>query len=171
MNITAIVYTSNTGNTEKYAKMLSEKIHLPVYSIDQAKKTLPKQTEIIYLGWLMAGKIKDLSKARRRYKVKAICAVGLGATGTLSESLRKSNHICGCTALFELQGGMDHAKLEGIHKKMIEMLIKVLSRKKNRTEDETAMLEMIKAGGDFTKEENLAGVVEWYGEIIEKETV
>ena len=57
------------------------------------------------------------------------------------------------------------------YKKMIEMLIKMLSKKKNRTADEDVMLEMIKAGGDFTKEENLAGVVEWYGEIKEKETV
>lgn len=51
---------------------------------------------------------------------------------------------------------------------MIEMLIKVLSRKTNRTEDETAMLEMIKAGGDFTKEENLSNVIDRYGNSMEK---
>ena len=51
---------------------------------------------------------------------------------------------------------------------MIEMLIKVLSRKKDRTEDETAMLEMSKAGGDFTKEENLSNVIDRYGNSMEK---
>lgn len=162
MRPTAIVYTSNTGNTEKYAKMLSEKLHIPVYSIDQAKKMLPKRTKIIYLGWLMAGKIKDLSKARRRYDVVSIGAVGLGATGTHSEGLRKSNKIGEEIALFELQGGMDHAKLKGIYKTMIETLIKMLSKKKDRTSDEDAMLEMVKAGGDFTREDNLSDLVAWF---------
>lgn len=158
----AIVYTSNTGNTEKYAKMLAEKLNLCVYSIDQAKKELPKGASIIYLGWLIAGKIKDLSKARRRYRIVAVGAVGLGATGTLAEGLRRSNKIGDEIALFELQGGMDHAKLKGIYKTMIDTLIKMLSKKKDRTEDETAMLEMIKAGGDFTREENLEGIASWF---------
>lgn len=165
MKPTAIVYTSNTGNTARYASMLAEKLHLPLYSIDEAKKTLPKRTPIIYLGWLIAGKIKDLGKARRRFRVIAIGAVGLGATGGLSESLRKSNHIGEQIKLFELQGGMDHSKLAGIYKKMIETLIKMLSNKKMRTADEDAMFEMIKTGGDFVAEEKLAGLVAWFERI------
>lgn len=161
MKLNAIVYVSNTGNTEKYAKMLGALTALPVYSLDEAKKVLPKKTEIVYLGWLMAGMIKDFGKAKRRYRVVAVGAVGLGATGTLSEGLRKSNKLSGEIALFELQGGMDHAKLKGIYKTMIETLIKMLSRKKDRTPDENAMLEMIKAGGDFTREENLSALSEW----------
>ena len=34
MEIRAIVYTSNTGHTEKYARMLGEKTGLPVYSLE-----------------------------------------------------------------------------------------------------------------------------------------
>ena len=162
--IEAIIYSSNTGNTEKYAKMLSERINIPAYSLDQAKKMLQRRTEVIYLGWLMAGKIKDLSRARRRYRVIAVGAVGLGATGTLAEGLRRSNKLGNEIALFELQGGMDHAKLKGIYKTMIETLIKMLSRKMDRTPDEDAMLEMIKAGGDFTREENLSATVDWYND-------
>ena len=40
----AIVYTSNTGNTEKYAKMLRSQINLPVYALDDAKKVLERET-------------------------------------------------------------------------------------------------------------------------------
>ena len=134
------------------------------YSLDEAKKTLPKHTPVIYLGWLMAGKVKDLGKAKRRYKIAALGAVGLGATGTLEAGLRKSNKIPDDMPLFELQGGMDHAKLTGIYKTMIETLIKFMSKKKNRSEEESAMLEMIKAGGDFTKEENLERLVAWYSD-------
>ena len=36
----AIVYTSNTGFTEKYAKLLGGKLFLPVYSLEEAKGKL-----------------------------------------------------------------------------------------------------------------------------------
>ena len=54
----AIVYTSNTGFTEKYAKLLGGKLFLPVYSLEEAKGKLAAGAEIIYLGWLMAGTVK-----------------------------------------------------------------------------------------------------------------
>ena len=73
----AIVYTSNTGHTAKYAKMLGEKTSLPVYALGEAKKQLSSGTEIIYLGWLFANGIKGYKKAAKKYKISAICAVGL----------------------------------------------------------------------------------------------
>ncbi len=36
----AIVFTSNTGHTAKYAKILGEKTGLPVYSLKEAQKSL-----------------------------------------------------------------------------------------------------------------------------------
>lgn len=54
----AIVYTSNTGSTEKYAKLLSRQIEVSAYSMKDAKKMIKPGAEIIYLGWIMAGKIK-----------------------------------------------------------------------------------------------------------------
>ena len=52
----AIVYTSNTGSTARYAKLLGHELGIPVYSAAEAKKTLPAGAGIIYLGWIMAGK-------------------------------------------------------------------------------------------------------------------
>ena len=34
----AIIYTTNTGSTESYAKLLAQKTGLPVYSLAEAKK-------------------------------------------------------------------------------------------------------------------------------------
>ena len=59
---TGIVYTSNTGYTEKYAKLLGEQLGLPVFSAEQAD-SLPEGTEVLYLGWLMAGVVKGYKKA------------------------------------------------------------------------------------------------------------
>lgn len=59
----AIVYTSNTGSAASYAKMLSQKIAIPVYSMEEAIKKVESGSEILYLGWIMAGKIKGYEKA------------------------------------------------------------------------------------------------------------
>ena len=34
----AIIYTTNTGSTERYAKLLAQEIGLPTYSLTEAKK-------------------------------------------------------------------------------------------------------------------------------------
>ena len=39
MRANAIVYTSNTGYTQQYAKLLGEKTGLPVYSLDEAMRS------------------------------------------------------------------------------------------------------------------------------------
>ena len=40
--IKAIVYESNTGHTMQYAKMLSEKLNIPCFTIEEAKTNLQK---------------------------------------------------------------------------------------------------------------------------------
>ena len=58
----AIVYTSNTGTTKEYAELLGSKLSLPVYSLNEAKTNLKADSEIIYLGWIMASSIKGYKK-------------------------------------------------------------------------------------------------------------
>ena len=66
----AIVYTTNTGNTERYAKMLGHQIGLPVYSLEDAKKYLEKGTGIIYIGWIMASSIKGYKEADKCFCIR-----------------------------------------------------------------------------------------------------
>ena len=89
--IQAIVYTSNTGYTAEYARMLGEKTGFPVLTLNEAKKSLPVRAPILYLGWLMAGSIKGCGAAIRRFSPRAVCGVGL--TLTPSKKLREQNHI------------------------------------------------------------------------------
>lgn len=60
----AIIYTSNTGFTRKYAQMLSEKLSLPAYNagLGEDKKSLSKSDDVIYMGWISANKIEGLKK-------------------------------------------------------------------------------------------------------------
>lgn len=159
---TAIVYVSNTGRTARYARMMGEKTGLPVYELTEAKKSLPKKAPIIYCGWLMATSVKDYRKAARRYTVAALCGVGLCPTGELLDEVRKTTGLPAETPLFTLQGGMDRSALRGVYGSMIDFLIHSLEKKKEPSEKEAAMLEMLKAGGDFVSEENLGEFLAWY---------
>ena len=76
----AIIYTSNTGSTAEYAQLLGNELNLPVHSLQQAKNKVPAGSEIIYLGWIMAGGIKGYKEAAKLYKVRAICGIGMGQT-------------------------------------------------------------------------------------------
>ena len=159
-----IVYTSNTGHTAEYSKMLGAKIGLPVYSLNEAAKKLQKGTEIIYLGWLFANNIKGYKKATKKYKISAICAVGLCDTGTAVAEVRKANSISEETPLFTMQGGMDKTKLRGINKFMINMLTKGLSSKKERTENDERMLELLTHDKNYVSEENITAFMKWFNE-------
>ena len=159
-----IVYTSNTGHTAEYSKMLGAKIGLPVYSLNEAAKKLQKGTEIIYLGWLFANNIKGYKKATKKYKISAICAVGLCDTGTAVAEVRKANSISEETPLFTMQGGMDKTKLRGINKFMINMLTKGLSSKKERTENDERMLELLTHDKNYVNEENITAFMKWFNE-------
>jgi len=159
MRPAAIIYSSNTGHTRRYAELLSEKTGLPACDIKEAKadKALP----VIYMGWLMAGTVKDLGKAKRRFDVQAVCGVGLCTTGAMLNEVRKAARIPGDIPLFTLQGGMDLDKLTGIYRRMIDTLTRFMARKKNPSADDREMLRLLTTPGDYVCEENLAEVLKW----------
>lgn len=165
MNANSIVYTSNTGYTAEYARLLGEKTGLPVYSLAEAEQKLAAGNRVIYLGWLMAGKVQGYKKAAKRYKVQAVCGVGMGGTGSQLQEVRKANAIPEKTPLFTLQGGFDIQKLSGVYKLMMTIVVKTagkgLAEKQNRTPDEDVMLEMLTQGGSRVSADNLAEVLAW----------
>lgn len=92
MSMEAIVYTSNTGHTAAYARLLGEKTGLAVLTLDEAIRTLEKG------------------------------------------------------------------------KTVISMLYKGLSDKKDRTEQDERMLELLSHDASYVSEENLKEVLKWYDE-------
>ena len=162
----AIIYTTNTGSTERYAKLLAQKTGLPAYSLAEAKKQVFAGAEVIYLGWIMAGSVKGYAEAAKRYRVRAVCAVGIGQTGTQADSVRKKSAVPADIPLFTLQGNFDVKKLHGIYRPMMEIMVKTagkgLAEKKDRTPDEDDMLDMMLHGGERVKAENLSAVFDWY---------
>ena len=162
--IQAVVYTSNTGSTEQYARLLGQETGLPVCSLEKAKKALNAGAQILYLGWVMAGGIQGYADAAKRYRIPMVCAVGMEPAGKEQE-LREKNGIPGDVAVYSLQGGYLPDRLHGIQKLMMRMITggtaKTLAAKANRTPEEDDLLALMSRGGSRVSLENLAAPIQW----------
>jgi len=164
----AILYTSQTGFTAEYAKLLGEKTGLPVASLKEAGTVAKPGAKIIYLGWIMAGSVKDYKKAAKTYQVRAVLGVGMSKSGSETGDIRKGIGLPDNFPLFTLQGGLDLARLTGPSKWIMSSITKGtakrLSEKTDRTPDDDDMLDLNLHGGSRVSLENLAPVLDWYSQ-------
>ena len=162
----AIIYTTNTGSTGRYARLLAGQTGLPAYPLAGAGEAVPAGAEVIYLGWIMAGTVKGYAGAAKRYRVRAVCAVGMGRTGTQTDEVRRKTGVPADVPVFTLQGNFDVGKLHGIYRPMMELMVRTagkgLAGKEDRTPEEDDMLDMMLHGGERVKGENLSAVLAWY---------
>ena len=161
-----VVYESNTGFTERYAKMFAEKANLECWSLYMARIKVPKHSDIIYFGNVESGEVAKLKKARKRYNILAVCPVGLSmGTDAVKEALREKNKLTeNSPAMFYLQGGYDGEKNVGLGATFINLIVKDLESKEELDAVEVQMLNDLKNGADYVKEENLAPLLRWYEE-------
>lgn len=162
----AIIYTSNTGSTERYARLLAEQTGLPAYSLTEAKQAVPAGAEIIYLGWIMAGSVKGYGAASKRYRVRALCGVGMWQTGTQADNVRKKMAVPEEIPVFTLQGNFDLQKLHGLYHFLMVLVVKTagkqLAAKAQRTPEEEDVLELMQHGGARVSPDQLHAVLDWY---------
>ena len=160
MRAAAIVYTSATGFTARYARLLSQRTGLPCLPLDRAGE-LPRSASVLYLGWLRAGGIVGLKKARARLDVKAVCAVGMAPPSPeLEGKLAGQNRLEGLP-FFYLRGGYAPEKLPGPYKLMMAPMTKAVTGHPPKDENEAAMQEAFRHGGDWVDEGALAPVLAW----------
>ncbi len=162
----AIIYTTNTESAEQYAKMLAEETELSVFSMEEAKSEVEEGSEIIYLGWIMAAQVKGYKTAAKKYKIRAVCAVGMEKTGTRTEEIREKTCVPAEVPLFTVQGNFNVKKLHGLYRLMMSMMVKMVTKqlgaKTDRTQRENEMLEIMLYSGENVRKENLAEVLDWY---------
>ena len=164
MTVSAIVYTSNTGYTAEYARLLSEKLSLPVYTLEEAKNALPAGTEIVCLGWLMASFVSGYNKASKLFSVRAVCGVCMGESGSQIDDVRKNNKIPAEVTVFTMQGGFDMKKLCGMYKFMMKFMVKKLTKdimsKPVRTNEDEKLLHMMTDGASYVDPQALYPVID-----------
>ncbi|NLT40872.1 MAG: flavodoxin domain-containing protein [Clostridiales bacterium] len=154
-----IVYESKTGFTKKYAEMLSEKTGLGICSTKELSKAHEAE-DIVFLGWISAGRIKGLNKVIGKFPVKAVCASGTGQKAEPDEdTFTKRNRIKGMP-FFYLRGGcLPLSQIKGFDKLALSLFLKMLRSKKDPSYAEA--ISNIENGCDYVNEENLAPVIEW----------
>lgn len=156
-----IIYSTNAGSTERYAKMLSEKLSCPAVKINKAGD-IDKDEEIIFMSWLMSGTLQDYPKAKEMFSnIKAVCAVGLFTTDDKLAEIKDKNSIE--EELFFLHGAFDLKNLTGMYKMMMGMAMKMIKAKLKESDDPKAnqMADMFEKGIDLVKVEDLDKVVEF----------
>jgi hypothetical protein len=161
-----IVYQSNTGFTRQYAEMLGKAEFLKVYPLEQAD--LPQETEVFYMGPLMAGRITGIDKAVKQFNVVGACGVGMSPPGRdVLNTMVKANFVPNAP-LFYLQGGWAPKQVSWVQRQAVNMVTRSLraqlEKKPDRTRMEQANLDMLKKGGSFVAFENLTTIRNWIKE-------
>ena len=161
-----IVYQSNTGFTKQYAEMLAKAEKLRLFSVEEAQ--LDAETEVFYMGPLMAGRITGADKACKQFKVVGVCGVGMSPPGKdVLNTISKANAAIP-VPMFYLQGGWAPKKVGFIKRRSVEMITKsyreALQAKSKRTEYEQQNLDMLLTGGSFVAYKNLDTIRSWMHE-------
>lgn len=165
--ISAIIYSSTTGSSKKYAEKLSAALHVPAF--DAKKVYTPKGREVIYVGWLFAGKVVGLEKAMKDYDVVAVVQVGMADNSAAEATCREKNGLPADITVFSLQGHFDLRALPlplrlimKIKNKEIAQRLNAKAAKGALTPAEQACLKMAENGhGEPATWDGVEEVIEW----------
>lgn len=159
MNI--VLYKSVTGNTKKYATMIAEELNCQATELKYANKKLVQDMDtIIYGGPVHAGNFSGLKKARKLARGKKLIAFACGGDiGRESEvqkvkdkSVRPDDTNL---SFYYVPGGMDMRKLTGILKFMLNIVYKMISKKKEKTEDDIEFLKGFDEPQDYVDKKHV----------------
>ena len=156
-----IIYSTNSGSTERYAKMLSDKLLCPAVNIKDAGD-ISGDEEIIFMSWIMAGTLQNYAAAKEKYSnIRAVCAVGMFSTEDKLPEVKEKNSIT--EELFLLAGAFNMNNLSGMYRMMMGMAMKMIKAKLKESNDPKAkeIAEKFEEGFDLVDEENLKKVIEY----------
>lgn len=163
--ISAILYKSSTGSCERYAREMSRKLAIPSYPIDRCP--LPKGMEVVFIGWLMNGKVSGLEKARKNYAVRAVVQVGMSApSAAMADVCRKKNDLDAATPVFTVQGAFHMDRLSPpmrmVMKKVNKGIVRRLRAKGDLSEAERATMTMAAEGeGEPATWADIQAAIDW----------
>lgn len=159
--MTSIVYVSNTGSSKAYAEMLGEKTGFGVYSLTDCG-SVPEGSEVIFIGWVMAGSIQGLPQAREKFgSLKAVIAVGMMKSEKQDSDIKEKNAVT--EPFFSLPGAFSMKKLTGMYKMMMGMMVKMMKSKLSESDEPNAkeVIAKFEEGFDMVDEKHLGEVLEF----------
>ena len=180
---TLIIYSSQTGFTERYASWLKETLDAECISIKNAKSVdLSSYDKIVYGGWCCAGSINGLNsfigklaKAKddivANNKKVAIFAVGSSPIENpdVSKALDKINSDVEkklgskieTMKTFYCPGGLNYEKMNTPSKLAMKMFVSILKSNKNKTEKDEIQIKMISSSFDIADKRHIEPILEF----------
>lgn len=163
-----IVYRSKYGHTKQYAEWLAAARNCEVIPLSKLRKQHIENHETIIFGTgVYIGKMKGLKKILRRCKEKNLVVFACG--GSLHDPaheaiiVRQNLHGVDHTNLtfFYVPGGIDLSKVKGIMRPFMNIARWMISKKKQKTQDEIEFLKGFEAPTYFVSEEHLAPMLKY----------
>ena len=171
---TLIIYTSQTGFTKKYAQWIAERMHADLLELTEARKKdagfFDAYQAIVYGGWAMAGtlvKVKWFLDKAAAWKDKRLAVFCVGGSPNdnpdIAIMLRKllTDEQRQYIAAFYCQGGFNYEKMNAPSRLAMKLFVGMLKRKKDATEAEKTMAQMITSSYDISDIKYTDPIVEY----------
>lgn len=165
---TLIIYNSSTGFTKRYAYWLQEEIEADVVSINDEFE-LDVYDQIVFVGWAHGGTIKGLSWFKKKIegikdKTLVVFCVGASPIGNedIADALENNlpSDTYGHIHRFYCPGGINYSKMPLTSKMMMRGLVGFFRLKRNKTQKEIEMAEMISKSYDISDKKYLDPIIE-----------
>ena len=175
---TVVIYNSQTGFTKRYAEWISDAVGAECVELGDAKKRLFDEYDaIIFGGWACAGgisKLKWFKSNMQKWNGKKLIVYCVGGSPLESpqvpEALRNNFNEDEWEKVnaFYCPGGFDYEKMSGKSKLLMKIFLKALSAKKEKTEEDKNMIEMISHSYDISDKKYIEPVVKYLNESFDR---
>ncbi len=171
----SILYASEYGASESYAKRLASDLGIEAEAA--AGSDISSSDIVVLFGGLYAGTMNGLKETVRKLPDKAkliVVSVGLADPEKPSNAKKIDDVVFRIipdtlrarTVVFRLRGGMDYSRLSMKHRSMMWMLCRYLERKKERSEEDQAILDTYGTAIDFMDYKTLGPLESYIRELI-----
>ena len=140
---------------------------LPMFSVDDAKKYLPKGSDVIYLSWVKNGRLTKYHNAKKYFNIQMVGVVGLNNYESEQAKLTfvGYNNI-DTSSIFFLKGGLDFAKLPFVSRSYIHSMGKRLKdcilKNGSSTTQQYENVSLCEKGGNYISKNNLNDLIYLY---------
>lgn len=167
---TIVIYNSQTGFTKRYAEWIAEAAGADCLELSTAKKKdLTAYEAIVFGGWACAGSISKINWFKSNIdkwadkKLIAFCVGGSPVDNPEIEQALKQNFkelTSEKVSVFYCPGGFNYEKMSASSKLMMKIFLKMLKAKKDKTEAEQEMIQMISKSYDISDKKYINPILE-----------
>lgn len=165
-----VIYHSQTGFTKRYAHWIAEAAAADCLDLSAAKgEDLNLYDTIVFGSWACAGGISKLGWFKGSMdkwtdkKLIVFCVGGSPMENPEIEPALKKNFSeaqLKRVSLFYCPGGFNYEKMSAPSRLMMKLFLKTLRAKKEKTEEERKMIEMISSSYDISDKKYIGPILD-----------